>query len=86
MDDGHHSGKGGKGQASRGGLARSGAVFDQDAVFSRLSRENGEIMCAPALLDFVGKELERDTNAQKQLPKAEDEGLLAQKDQRGGKK
>ena len=86
MEDGHHSGKGGKGQGSRAAYARSGAVFHQDAVFSGLSRAKGEIMCSPALLDFVGKELERDTNVQKQLRKTEDERLLAQKDQRGGKK
>ena len=43
-------------------------------------------MCSPALLEFVGKELERDTNVKKQLRKAEDEHLLVQKDQRGGKK
>ena len=86
MDDGHHSGKGGKCQSAGGSFARPGAIFDQDAVFSGLSRDKGEIMCAPALLDFVAKELDRDTNVQKQLRNADEERLLAQKNQRGGKK
>ena len=86
MDDSRHSGKEGKGQSSSGSFARPGAIFDQDAVFSGLSRDKGEIMCVPALLDFVAKELDSDTNVQKQLRKAHEERLLAQKNQRGGKK
>ena len=43
-------------------------------------------MCSPALLEFVGKELEKDTNVAKCFRKAEEERLFAQKDQRGGNK
>ena len=43
-------------------------------------------MCSAALLEFVGKELEKDTYVQKQFRTAEEERLFAQKDQRGGKK
>ena len=86
MEDGHHSGEGCTGQGSRAAYARSGAVVDQDAVFSGLSRDTGEIMCSPALLEYCAKELADSTNVQKQLRKADEERLLAQKNQRGPKK
>ena len=84
-DDGHHIGKGGKGP-SGGYFSRSGAIFDQNALFSGLSRDKGEIMCSPALLEYCAKELADSTNVHKQLRKA-DVGLqFAQKNQRGTKK
>ena len=43
-------------------------------------------MCSLALLEFVGKELEKDTNVAKRFRKVEKDRLLAQKDKRGGKK
>jgi len=85
MDDGHHTGKGGKGP-SGGDFSRSGAIFDQNAVFSGLSRDKGEIMCSPALLEYCAKELADSTNVQKQLRKADEERDLAQKSKRGTKK
>ena len=83
MEGGHHTGKGGKGQGPRAVYDRSGAVFDQGPAFSGLSKDKGEIM---SLLEFVGKELEKDTYVQKQFRKAEEGHLFAQKEHRGGKK
>ena len=85
MDDGHHTGKGGRGPTD-GDFARLGAIFDQDAVFSGLSRDKGQIMCCPALLECVASELAVSTNVQKQLRKADDERLLAQNGKKGPKK
>ena len=51
-----------------------------------LSKDKGEIMCCPALLDFVGKELERDGGVLKQLRKARGERARALKARGGGGK
>ena len=84
-DDGHHTGKGGRGPTG-GDLARSGAIFDQDAGFCGLPRDKGQIMCSPALLEFTANELAVSTNVQKQLRKADEERALAQQNQKGNKK
>ena len=82
-EDGHHSG--GRGP-SGGNFAGSGSLFDQGAVFSGLSRYKGQIMCSPALLEFIVGDLAVFTNVQKQLRKADEERVLAQKNKKGNKK
>ena len=82
-EDGHHSGSRGP---SNGGFAGSGSLFDQDAVFSGLSRDKGQIICCPALLEYIAGDLAVSTNVQKQLRKAEEERVLAQKNKKGTKK
>ena len=82
-EDGHHSGSRGP---SAGGMAGSGSIFDQDAVFSGLSRDKGQIMCCPALLEYIAGDLAVTTNVYKQLRKADEERALAQKNKKGPKK
>jgi len=85
-DDGHHVGKGGRSPMG-GDFARSGAIFDQDAVFSGLSRDKGQIMCSPALLEVIANDLAVSTNVQKQLRKADEErALVEQKNKKGNTK
>ena len=69
-EDGHHSGS--RGQPS-GGKAGTGSMYDQGAVFSGLSRDKGQIMCCPALLEYTAGEMSVATNVQKQMRKAEEE-------------
>ena len=83
-EDGHHSG--GRGP-SGGNFAGSGSLFDQGVVFSGLSRDKGQIMCSPALLEFIAGDLAVSTNVQKQLRKADEERALAEhKNKKGNKK
>ena len=82
-EDGHHSG--GRGP-SGGNFAGSGSLFDQGAVFSGLSRDRGQIMCSPALLEFTATELAVSTNVQKQLRKADEERAFAQENKKANKK
>ena len=83
-EDGHHSGS--RGQPN-GGKAGSGSLYDQGAVFSGLSRDKGQIMCCPALLEHPAGELSVATNVQKQMRRAEEERELAkQKNKRPSKK
>ena len=52
-----------------------------------MSRDKGQIMCSPALLEFTANELAVSTNVQKQLRKADEERALAeQKNKKGNKK
>ena len=62
---------GSRGQPS-GGKAGTGSLYDQSAVFSGLSRDKGQIMCCPALLEHTAGEMSVATNVQKQLRKAEE--------------
>ena len=73
---------GGRGP-SGGDFACSGSLFDQDAVFSGLARDKGQVMCSPLLLEFVAGGSAGSTNVQKQLRKAEEERVLAQKSKKG---
>ena len=82
-EDGHHSG--GRGP-SGGNFAGSGSLFDQGAVFSGVPRDKGQIMCSPALLEYIAGDLAVTTNVQKQLRKADEERVLAQKNKKGNKK
>ena len=83
---GHHPADGGRGP-SRRNLAGPGSHFDQGAAFSGLSRDKGQIMCSPALLEFIANDLAVSTNVQKQLRKADEERALAeQKNKKGNKK
>ena len=82
-EDGHHSGSRGP---SGGNFAGSGSLFDQDSVFSGLSRDKGQTMCSPALLEYIAGDLAVSTNVQKQLRKADEERVLAQKNKKGNKK
>jgi hypothetical protein len=82
-EDGHHSGSRGP---SGGNIAGSGSLFDQDSVFSGLSRDKGQIMCSPVLLEHIAGELAVTTNVQKQMRKADEERVLAQKNKKGNKK
>ena len=78
-EDGHHSGNRGP---SNGGKAGSGSLFDQGAVFSGLSRDKGQIMCCPSLLEYIASDLAISTNVQKQLRKADEERAFARKNKK----
>ena len=43
-------------------------------------------MCCPTLLEYIASDLAVTTNVQKQLRKAEEERILAQKNKKGNKK
>ena len=60
----------GKGKKQKG--VRAG-VLEEAAIFSGQHRDGGELMCAPELLDFVSKEVERDAGVLKQIRKAREE-------------
>ena len=51
--------------------------MDELVVFTGTHRETGEHMICPELLDYVSKEVERDTNIMKQIRKAREERRLA---------
>ena len=55
-------------------------------MFSGLSRDKGQIMCSPALLEYIAGDLAVATNVQKQLRKADEERVIAQKNKKGNKK
>ena len=82
-EDGHHSGNRGP---SNGGKAGSGSLFDQGAVFSGLSRDKGQIMCCPSLLEYIASDLAISTNVQKQLRKADEERAFARKNKKAPQK
>ena len=85
-EDGHHTGNAGRG-ASGGNFAGSGSLFDQGAVFSGSPRDKWQIMCSPALLEFIAGDLAVSTNVQKQLRKADEERALSEpKNKKGSKK
>ena len=80
-EDGHHAGS--RGQPVGGGTG-TGSMYDQEAVFSGLSQDKGQIMCCPALLEDLAGELSVATNVQKQLRKADEEREFAkQKNKKG---
>ena len=66
---GGSSGKG-KGKAKAGERA---GVLEEAAIFAGSHRDSGELMCAPDLLDYVSKEVERDAGVLKQIRKAREE-------------
>ena len=48
-------------------------LLEESSIFSGRHRESGELMCAPDLLDFVAREVERDAAVMKQIRKAREE-------------
>ena len=78
-EDGHHSGSM---VPSNKGNAGSGFLFDQGAVFSGLSRDKGQIMCCPSLLEYIAADLAVSTNVQKQLRKADEERAFTRKNKK----
>ena len=56
----------GKGRGAAG-------LYDEAAFFTGTYREAGNAMVSPELLEWVGKEVERDAGVLKQLRKARDE-------------
>ena len=70
---------GGKGKAKAS--TRAG-VLEEAAIFSGSHRDSGELMCAPDLLDFVAKEVERDAGVLKQIRKAREERQQLSKSQK----
>ena len=55
-----------------GGLLKFGFV-DEAGVFTGTAREDGRMMVAPALLEHVAKQVERDAGILKQIRKAKEE-------------
>ena len=67
---------GGKGEKKK--EATSDATIAYEAgIFSRASKEFGDIIIAPELLDYVSKEVERDAAVMKQVRKAREERAAA---------
>jgi len=54
------------------GKGRAGLIEESD-IFAGTHRDSGELMCAPDLLDYVSKEVERDAAVLKQIRKAREE-------------
>ena len=74
-DEGSDKKKKGRGRG-RGGGRHSWLSFgfiDEGAVFTGLSRDHGESMICPLLLEHVAKEVERDASVLKQVRKAREE-------------
>eukprot|EP00971_Amphidinium_carterae_P345075 6485809-Amphidinium_carterae.1 len=65
----------GKGQ-SKGNLKFAG-VLDEASIFSGTHRDSGEAMVSPPLLEWVGREVEKETMVIKQVRKAREERRLA---------
>ena len=88
--DYHAVGAGGKAAKGRGKKTVTsgglGLLADQANAFSGISRARGTVMCCPALLEFVGEEMEKDSNVLKQLRKGREERALALKNRGSGKK
>ena len=64
----------GKGKANEyDSTADRAGLIEESAVFSGIHRENGEMMVAPELLEYVSKEIEKDASIMKQIRKARDE-------------
>ena len=66
------------GQIQGGGLSRSEASY-----FTGTHRSTGELMMSPELLEYVGREVEKDVAVDKQLRKAREEAKLCRSN-RGG--
>ena len=55
------------------------AIMRQEAaVFAGAHRDTGDLMCSPDLLEYVGKEIEKDASVMKQVRKAREERRLLQ--------
>ena len=61
---------GGRGRGAGGSGLLSFGFIDEGAVFTGLSRDHGDNMICPLLLEHVAKEVERDALVLKQLRKA----------------
>ncbi|CAK0836009.1 unnamed protein product [Prorocentrum cordatum] len=70
-EGGSGRGKEGRGRG-RGGVAGAFGYLDEYNAF-RGQRGNGEAMMCPALVELVGKQVERDANILKQVRKAREE-------------
>ena len=69
---------GGKGDGDKNKEATSDATIAYEAsIFSGASKEFGDVMIAPELLDYVSKEVERDAAVMKQVRKAREEQAAA---------
>eukprot|EP00971_Amphidinium_carterae_P152974 3032700-Amphidinium_carterae.2 len=66
-----------KGKGKQKGGMHLGIV-DEYSVFLGTHRETGEMMCAPELLEYVAREVEKDANVLKQVRKAREERQAAQ--------
>ena len=71
--------KDGKGQ----GKGKIG-VSDEASIFAGTHREHGDSMVAPELLEYVSKEVEKDTSVLKQMRKDKEERRLAASSKTGG--
>jgi len=67
------TGKKGRGRGGGNHNLLSFGFIDESAVFTGLSRDHGESMICPLLLEHVAKEVERDASVLKQVRKAREE-------------
>ena len=58
----------------------AGVSRDEAAYFSGTHRLAGEVMICPELVEWVSKEIGRDTEVVKQMRKAREESTLSRKD------
>ena len=62
--------------AAKGSGNQQGLTRDEASYFSKVHRMAGEAMICPELVEWVGKELGRDVEVQKQMRKAREEAKL----------